>query len=431
MHDEPRIDRRGALRVGLAGGLGCCLGAPSVALGDQKRYAVREGSARAVIQVFLPGGLAHQDTFDPKPESPLEYRGETEAIPTQLDGVRFGEHLSRLAQVADRLTVVRSMTHEEAAHERAVHDAFTGYRPSPALLYPSLGSVVAHLLGPRGSLPPYVCLPRQPSLYAGPGYLSSAFAPFSVGGEPGAKGFRVRDLDPPPGVDAARFARRRELLALVDGEWSARQASDAVLGMDAFYRQAAELLDSAEARRAFDLAAEPEKVRAAYGKDQPGQRLLLARRLAEAGVRWTTVTLGGWDHHDRVHQSLRQQLPPVDRALAALIEDLDQRGLLASTLVLVCTDFGRTPRLNQTGGRDHWPKVYSQVLAGGGARRGHVHGASDATAGEVDERPVTIEDWAATVYHLVGIEADGELLAPGGRPVELVKDGRVRRELLA
>lgn len=380
---------------------------------------------------FLPGGLAQQDSFDPKPYAPLEYRGQTEAIPTKLDGVQFSRHLAQTAQVADKLTIVRAMTHDEAAHERGVHNIFTGYRPSPAIVYPSMGSVVAHLLGPRGGLPAYVCIPNQPTPYSGPGYLSSAYAPFSVGGDPGRRDFKIRDLDLPEGVDAARFARRRELLERVNARFRARQKADAVAAMDAFYEQAYELLDSPEARRAFDLSAEPEKLREAYGKNAAGQRLLLARRLAEAGVRWTTVSYGGWDHHDDIFRAIGGPLAEFDRAFAALIRDLDERGLLDSTLVMVTTEFGRTPKVNATGGRDHWPKVFSQVLAGGGVKRGHVQGSSDAIAAEPEEGAVTIEDWATTIYHLLGVVADMELMAPGDRPIELVKDGRVRRELLA
>jgi hypothetical protein len=422
-------DRRDFLRLGLLGGASLLLGGR--ARGDQKVYEVREGPARAVIHIFLPGGLAQQDSFDPKPHAPLEYRGETEAVPTRLDGVFFSRHLEQTAQVADRLAICRAVTHDEAAHERGVHNVFTGYRPSPALVYPSMGSVVAHLLGPRDALPAFVCIPRQPTPYAGPGYLSSAFAPFSVGGDPAARDFKVRDLDLPEGVDAERFARRRALLERLDARFREAQRSDAVAAMDAFYAQAFELLDSPTARRAFDLSAEPAAVRDAYGRTQAGQRLLLARRLAEAGVRWTTVTFGEWDHHDDVFPKLRNQLPVFDRAFAALIRDLDERGLLATTLVLVTTEFGRTPRLNRTNGRDHWPKVFSMVLAGGGVKRGFVLGASDATAGEPDEGALSIEDWATTVYGQLGIVADTELMAPGDRPVELVKDGRVRRELLA
>lgn len=432
MQERHPLDRRELLRLGLAGGVG--LGAAGwtwPAFADRKVYPVREGSARSVIQIFLPGGLAHQDSFDPKPEAPLEYRGETEAIPTKLDGVRFSRLLERTAQVADKITVCRAVTHDEAAHERGVHNLLTGYRPSPALVYPSMGSVVAHLKGPRGALPAYVCVPRQPAPTAGPGYLSTAFAPFNVEGEPSSRRFKVKDLDLPEGVDAARFQRRRDLLAAIDAPFRERHPCDAVAAMDAFYQQAYQLLDSPEAKQAFDLPAEPDAVKDAYGRDEAGQRLLLARRLAEAGVRWTTVTYGSWDHHDRVFQGLRRQLPPFDRAFAALITDLDRRGLLDSTLVLVTSEFGRTPRLNATGGRDHWPKVFSLVMAGGGVKRGHVLGASDAVAAEPEEGALSVEDWATTVYHLCGIVADTELLAPGDRPVELVKDGRVRAELLA
>jgi uncharacterized protein (DUF1501 family) len=427
-----RPDRRDFLRLGIATGAGLVFGEwPAALRAEQKVYAVTEGTAKAVIQIFLPGGIAHQDTWDPKPDAPLDYRGETEAISTALGGVQFGKLLAQTARVADRLTLCRAVTHEEAAHERGIHNVFTGYRPSPALVYPSMGSVIARMKGGQKGLPPYVCIPRQPTPFAGPGYLSSAFAPFSVGGDPGARAFHVHDLELPKGVDEARFARRRALLAEVDAPFHARTRSDAVDGMDAFYAQAYALLDSPDARAAFDLSAEPAALRDRYGRDQIGQGLLLARRLAEAGVRWTTVAFGGWDHHDDVFNRLRRELPPFDRAFAALIGDLDARGLLDSTLVLVTSEFGRTPKVNKTGGRDHWPKVFSLVMAGGGLRRGLAYGTSDATASEPEDDALTIEDWATTVYHLQGVVADGELMAPGGRPIEIVKDGRVRRELLA
>lgn len=432
MLDGYRLDRRTLLRLGIAGGAGLTIGGwPGQARADRKVYPIGTGTARSVIHIWLPGGLAHQDSWDPKPNAPLEYRGETEAIATTLDGVQFSRHLERTAKVADRLTVCRAMTHEEAAHERGTHNLFTGYRPSPALVFPSMGSVVAHLLGPRGGLPAYVAIPRLPTTYAGPGYLSTAFAPFSTGGDPAAKGFAVKDLNLPDGVDGERFERRRRLLERVNAPFREREASDAVSALDAFYRQAYQLLDSPEAKKAFDLEAEPAALRDAYGRTEAGQRFLLARRLAEAGVRWTTVTFSDWDHHDEIYPKLKQRLPAFDRAFAQLVTDLEQRGLLASTLVLVTSEFGRTPKLNKTGGRDHWPKVFSLVMAGGGVKRGFAHGESDATAAEPDSGALTVEDWATTVYHTLGIVADTELVAPGDRPVELVKDGTVVKELLA
>ena len=426
------LTRRELLRAGLLGGVSWTFGPllPRV-WADQKTYVSREGPARGVIQIFLGGGLAQQDSFDPKPHAPLEYRGKTRAIGTALDGLQVSSLLKETAKVADKLAVCRAMTHNEAAHERGTHNMFTGYRPSPALSYPSIGSVVAHEFGPRGGLPAYVCIPSVPSVYAGSGYLSTAYAPFALGSDPAKKDFKVRDLDLPKGVDAARFARRRELLDLVDGPFREREQADALRAIESFYEQAYALLDDPAARAAFDLSQESKETKQRYGETADGQRLLLARRLVEAGVRYVVVGLNGWDHHDEIFPKLEQKLPPLDKAFAALVGDLDGRGLLDETLVLLTSEFGRTPKLNQTNGRDHWPKVFSTVLAGAGIKRGVVHGSSDATAAEPEEGELTVMDWATTVYHQLGIVADKELMAPGDRPVEIVDGGQVVQELLA
>lgn len=436
-HEGEGLSRRKLVRLGLGGALGLSAGAfwSSEARADQKRHTSREGKAKRVIQIFLPGGMAHQETWDVKPLAPLEYRGQAKGIKTKVDGLIFGHRLKRTAALADKLCVCRSVTHSEAAHERGVHNVFTGYRPSPALTFPSFGSVISHELGPRADLPPYVCVPNPPTPYAGSGYLSSSFAPFGLGSDPARKDFKVRNLNLAAGVSPQRFKRRRDLLKAVNARFDAQfpqgAKPDGVQAMDTFYERAYALLDNPKARLAFDLNKEPNKLRDRYGRNQAGQRFLLARRLAEAGVRWTTVSYGGWDHHDNITAGLDRLLPAFDQAYSALIEDLHQRGLLDSTLVLVTSEFGRTPKMNATGGRDHWPRVFSLVLAGGGIKRGLAYGSSDATAGEPDENPLPIADWAATVYHLAGINSDKELMAPGGRPVEIVKDGKVRRELLA
>ncbi|HXG48990.1 MAG TPA: DUF1501 domain-containing protein [Methylomirabilota bacterium] len=387
--------------------------------------------AQSVIQIYLPGGMAAQETFDPKLLAPIEFRGPLGAVKTALPGVHFSELLARTAEVADKITVVRSMTHGEADHDRGTHNMFTGYRPSPAIQYPSMGSMVAHELGSKNELPAYVCIPNQPNAFAGTGYLGSAYGPFSLGNDPANSGFRVRDLTLPNGVDEARFAVRREMRAAVDAHFSALEKSDALDGMDAFYQRAYAMISSEKARAAFSLNDEPEKVREEYGANQAGLRMLLARRLVEAGVRFVSLTYGGWDHHDNIKNGMNSQLPRFDRAFAALIRDLDQRGLLDSTLVMVTTEFGRTPKINNTGGRDHYPKVFSIVLAGGGIRRGHIHGASDPTGSEPESDPLTVEGLAATIYHQLGIPHDKVLMAPGNRPIAIVKDGEVQKGLLA
>lgn len=424
--------RREFLYVGLLGGLGLTL--PQLlrqqAAGAQKNYDHHKGVAQGIIHIFLPGGIAHQESFDPKPHAPAEYRGPFGAIDTNLPGVRFGEKLKELATLADKLTVIRSMAHGEAAHERGTHNMFTGYRPSPALEYPSYGSVISHELGPRNNLPPYVCVPSVPNEFAGSGYLSSAFGPFALGSDPARGDFQVRDLNLPQGCDEFRFARRRSLLETVDSHFRSLEKSDALDAMDAFYQHAYKLISSEKAREAFNMKAEPDALKDEYGRNPSGQRMLLARRLIEAGVRFVSLTAGGWDHHDNIKAGIERELPPVDRAIAALIRDLDRRGMLDSTLVMVTTEFGRTPKINPTGGRDHWPNVFSVMLAGGGFKKGYVHGSSDALGGGVDTDGVTVEDLSTTIYHQIGITADKELMAPGGRPIEIVDGGQVLDTLL-
>jgi hypothetical protein len=426
------FSRRGFLHVGLLGGLGLSL--PQFlsmeAKAQQKQYKTREGVAKSVIQIFLPGGMAHQESWDPKPYAPTEYRGPFGTINTSIKGIKFSQNLKHTAKIADKMTIIRSMAHGEAAHERGTHNMFTGYKPSPALQYPAMGSVVAHELGPNNNLPPYVCVPSVPNEFANSGYLSSAFGPFAIGSEPSRGDFKVRDLNMPGGVDDTRFNRRRSLLETVDHHFRTIEESDALDSMDAFYQHAYKLISSQKAREAFNLKAEPEAVQNRYGMNTPGQRMLLARRLVEAGTRFVSLTAGGWDHHDNIKNGIQGQMPPVDQAIAALISDLDERGLLDSTLVMVTSEFGRTPKINGTGGRDHWPRVFSVGLAGGGIQRGLVHGSSDALGGEPEEDMVGIQDLATTVYNQLGITGDKELMAPGDRPIEIVDGGRVLDEIL-
>ncbi len=425
--------RREFLYVGLLGGLGLSLPGflKNQASAAQKFYSSKEGIAKGVIHIFLPGGLSHQESFDPKPLAPAEYRGPFGSIDTKLKGVQFGQFMKHTSQIADKLTIIRSMTHGEAAHERGTHNMFTGYRPSPAVEYPSIGSVISHELGPRNNLPPYVCVPSVPNEYANSGYLSSAFGPFALGADPAQSGFKVRDLSLPDGVSDERFARRRSLLATVDQHFRSMETSDALDSMDAFYQHAYKLISSQQAREAFNLEAEPAALRDEYGRNEAGQRMILARRLVESGVRFVSLTTGGWDHHDNIKAGIESNMPRTDQAIAALIRDLDRRGMLDSTLVLITTEFGRTPKINPTGGRDHWPRVFSSVIAGGGFKQGYVHGSSDALGGEPENDPVSVADLATTIYHQIGINADKELMAPGDRPIEICDGGTVLDDLLA
>jgi len=427
------ISRRGFLTVGTIGlgGLSLADLLRIQARADLKNYAPIAAKADSVIHIYFPGGIAHQETFDPKPYAPIEYRGEMGSIPTKIDGERFSETLPQTARIADKLTVIRAMTHGEAAHERGTHNMFTGYRPSPALLYPSFGSVISHEYGPKNNLPPYVCVPSQPNVYAGTGYLSSSFSPFSLGSDPADPGFRVQDLNLPGDITEPRFVARRNVLDAVNAHFAKKEKSDNIGAMDTFYQRAYSLISSQKAREAFNIAAEPAKIRDEYGRNPAGQRMLMARRLVAAGVRMVTLHYGGWDLHTQIVPGMKSQMPAFDQALATLVRDLERNGLLDRTLVMISSEFGRTPKINKDAGRDHWPKVFSVVLAGGGVKKGYIHGASNATAGEPDHDPIGPEDLATTVYHLMGIVADKELMAPGNRPIEIVDNGKVVKELLA
>ena len=325
-----RLSRRSFLTVGAVGGLGLTLTdllSVQQARAEKKHYDFIEAKADSVIHVFLPGGMAQQESFDPKPFSPIEYRGEMKSIKTNTGEV-ISETLPRLAKLADKYAIIRSLTHGEAAHERGTHNMFTGYKPSPALLYPCMGSVISHEYGPRHNLPPYVCIPNQPNEFAGSGYLSSSYAPFSLGADPASGGFSVRDLNLPGGVDEERFSRRRSALEAVNDYFDKKDKSDKVAAMSTFYERAYSLVSSPEAREAFDLNKEDAKLRDSYGRNQAGQRLLMARRLVAAGVRMVTLTYGGWDFHNQITAGTRRLMPALDQALAALISDLEQRGLL-------------------------------------------------------------------------------------------------------
>ena len=427
-----RPSRREFLYAGLVGGIGLTL--PQFlaiqARADQKDYALKKPQCDSVIHLFLPGGMAAQETLDPKPLAPSEYRGPFSPIDTNVTGIQLGEPMKHTAKVADKICFIRSMTHGEAAHERGTHNMFTGYRPSPAVKYPSIGSVVSHELGANGELPPYVCIPNQPNEHAGSGYLSNRYGPFSIGADPARENFQVRDLSLPNDIDHQRFARRQAMLDAVDDHFRSLESSDALDAMDEFYQRAYTMISSTVAREAFNLKAEPEEVRNRYGNNPAGMRMLLCRRLAEAGVRFISTTFGGWDHHQNIQEAMNKSVPELDQAYAALISDLSERGMLDRTMVMMTTEFGRTPKINNDGGRDHYPRVFSVAMAGGGFKGGMVYGKSDATSTAVADDPVSHADLATTVYNQLGIVADKELMSPGERPIEIVADGRVLSETL-
>ena len=284
-----------------------------------------------------------------------------------------------------------------------------------------MGSVVGHEFEPRNNIPQYICIPGQPNEFAGTGYLSSSFAPFSLGSDPADGGFSVRDLQLPGGVTDERFSRRRKALDAVNDYFVTKEKADSLDAVDTFYQRAYGLISSQQAREAFDLSKEPDKLRDEYGRNTAGARMLMARRLVESGARFVTLTYGGWDG----------QVPQFDQAFGRLITDLEERGRLNDTMVCIASEFGRTPKINGTAGRDHWPKVFSVVMAGGGVKRGFVYGTSNSTASEPEDNPLNVEDWATTIYSCLGINADKELMAPGDRPIEIVDGGKVRQELLA
>jgi len=442
--------RRSFIQVGMLGGLGLTLpqlfraiaSASSVlpATGGLNRA---EGPAKSVIQIILPGGLAHQESWDPKPEASIEYRGPLGVVKTKIPGIVFSENLSQTAQIADKITVVRSITGRIPDHAQATYQMFTGYLPTPAILHPSVGAVVSNQFGPRKNLPAYIGVPNVPQA-AGTGYLSSKFGAFELGADPGQKNFQVRDISLPKGIDEARLERRRTAREALEDHFRQLESNPAELdSMGEFYQQAYKLISSPEARHAFSLDGEPDSMTKLYGEYKSprggrpmsvGRQLMLARRLVEAGVRLVTVMYGGvegWDNHQRIKEAVTDGMPAFDHAFAGLITDLDQRGLLDSTLVMVTTEFGRTPKINENAGRDHWARVYSYALAGGGIKRGQVYGASNSTASEPDSDQVSVEDFLAPVYHQVGIDSSDRLLAPGGRPIDIVRDGKVVAGLIA
>lgn len=424
------MNRRDFLYTGLAGGVGLSLG-DMLKLRAENPQGQLKAKAQSIIHIYLPGGMASQESWDPKMHAPIEYRGPLGSIQTNVAGVHLSENMKETAKVMDKITVVRSMTHGEAAHERGTHNMFTGYKPSPAIQYPSFGAVISHELGVRNYLPPYVAVPQTVTEFAGTGYLSTAFGPFALGSDPATKDFKVRDLNLHSSISQERYNRRRSILETVDSHFSMLEKSDNIASMNKFYQQAYDLVSSAQAREAFDLDKEPDHIRDMYGRNQAGQRFLMARRLIEAGVRCASVIYGGWDMHASIGAGMNSQLPQFDKAYAALIKDLEQRGLLDSTIVMVTSEFGRTPKINKDAGRDHWPRVFSVAFAGGGFAQGLVYGKTDATASAPEEDPLTVENMSATVYSLLGIDPSKHLMADGGRPVSIVYNGQVVEKLLA
>jgi hypothetical protein len=418
------FNRREILRVG-------ALSAFGLTVTDRLRAA--PARPKACILLWLDGGPSHLDTFDPKPDAPAEVRGPFDSIASKLPGVRLGDSFPRTASLLGKIALIRSMTSPLGEHNLGSHYLLTGYRPSQALTYPSYGGVIAELRGAGQDLPPYVAVPDA-TPYAGAGFLPGSCRPFEVGGDPGLPEFRVKNLDPARGLTTDRLERRKSFRSALDkmGDRLEATTSD-----DPHLAQAYRLILSAKAKQAFDLTREPASVRASYGPRTLGQSCLLAKRLVEAGVPFVTVTDRGWDTHDRLVLRLKEgytggkvgKAAVLDQALAALLDDLDRRGLLATTLVIAMGEFGRTPRINTQGGRDHWPRVFSVLLAGGGVHGGQVIGKSDARGESPAERPVRPEDLARTVYDLLGVPPRHELTTGDGRPVRVRPEGKAIREV--
>jgi hypothetical protein len=426
------LPRRDALRIGALTALGLTLP------GRLRAVTGKPPRAKSCILLWLDGGPSHLETFDLKPDAPVEVRGPFRPIPTAVPGVQVCELLPNTARVADKVAVVRSVTSPLGEHGLANHYLMTGYKPSPVLDYPSYGAVVAHTRGGRPTLPAYVAVPDyRPT--AGAGFLGAEARPFAVGGDPAKPDFRVRDLDFYPGVTAGRAERRRAFVEQLDRFQRATEADPPAA--DPEFEQAYRLVTSPEAKKAFDLSAEKAAVRARYGPRTIGQSCLLARRLVERGVGFVTVNNTGWDTHGDLVLRLKEGyagakvgvglIPTFDLAFAALVGDLADRGLLDETLVVAMGEFGRTPKVNTQGGRDHWPRVFSVALAGGGVKGGQVVGASDRVGESPSDRPVTPADLARTIYTLLGVDPDRELHTADGRPVQINQGGKVVRELIA
>ncbi len=426
------LSRRSFLKAGFLalGGLTLADHLRLQARAEERGEATRD---TAVILFWMGGGPSHIDMYDLKPNAPAEFRGEFQETATNVPGTRISEHLPYEARMMDKISVVRSVTHTNAGHGMGSHWMLTGYVPTIEIndnLNPSAGSVVARMRGsnqPR--VPAYVCVPNVPQS-ANAAYLGAAYNPFAPASDPNDPNFNVRDLRLAPNIDLTRFRNRRELLQGVDTLRRDVDLQGSLEGYDRFYRDAFEIVTSTQCRDAFDMRREDPRVRDKYGRDTWGQSALLARRLVEAGVTFVTVNVGGWDTHNNNFNELKNRLlPRYDRALAALVDDLSERGMDRKVLVMTYGEFGRTPRINTTSGRDHWPGAASVVFAGGGLRMGQMIGTTDARAEYPTSRPASPQDVLATMYQVLGINYRHEFMDAGQRPIPILNEGRPIQEL--
>ncbi len=426
--------RRDSLILGLGGLLG---GGFTSSL-QAKSLATNKAQAKSVILIWLDGGPTHYETFDPKPNAPVEIRGSFTPISTKVPGVQFSQHLPQLASIADKFAVIRSVQHDQGNHGAGNHYMMTGAPPRIPVgcgafvsFHPSMGSVVSSELGAPPGLPPYFSMPSM-TRSGGPNFLGAKHSPFVVDGSPNSSSFRVRDVTLPSNLDGSRKVNRDEMRQAVDKfvRFADKQVGDPATAMDEHYRQGLDLMRSPEAQAAFDIQRESDAVRETYGRNDLGQRALLARRLVEAGVPFIVLNEGGWDHHTKIFPTLEKRLPTLDATIATLIKDLDQRGMLDTTMVLVLGEFGRTPQINKDGGRDHWSNAMSIMMAGGGTPGGLVVGATDKRGYAASERVLTPENFSSTIYYKLGIDPAKILYAPNGRPSHIVSISEPIKELM-
>jgi hypothetical protein len=429
------VKRREFLKLGSIAGLSMAeiLRLQSIAPAADKK---RRDDINCIF-LFVVGGMPHQDMWDLKPDAPAGIRGDFDPISTAVPGIQIGDVLPKISKVTDKFAILRSMTHSDSDHGRGFHVMMSGKKAGVGDFnaaknnnqHPSIGSMVAKL-GKPGALPPYISLPNFLNS-GGPSFLGATYSPFVIAADPAAPEFAVRDITLPTSVTDDRNRRRQNALRVFnDFEDKVQGAGKQVQALDQFYEKAYNLMTSKQAKEAFDISREPASVREEYGMTSAGQCCLLARRMVEAGSRFVSIENGHWDTHRKNTHSLRELLcPAFDQAIPALLNDLSDRGMLEKTLVVITTEFGRTPRINQLLGRDHWPNAFSIVMAGAGIKGGQVIGATDKIAGEVAERPITANDMAATILYALGIDHETVLRTPLGRPVPLVDEGSPVYEL--
>ncbi|MBI2807914.1 MAG: DUF1501 domain-containing protein [Planctomycetes bacterium] len=432
------VTRRDAIRIGATGLIGG-LSLPWLLEMQAKAQTARRAPAQSCIFIFLEGGPSHIDMWDLKPDAPAEVRGPFRPIRTNVTGTMISDQLPLCSQIANKYTILRNHSHSDNGHATGYHYVMTGYRADfpdgntrmpNNHLFPSIGSIVSRELGPKTTLPPYINMPHIMA-GGGPGFYGSEHAPFVIESNPVAADFEVQDLRPLEGMSAARQDRRRRLLADVERLEHTRASQGRARAMSTYYQRARDLISSQEARRAFDIRSEAETVRRTYGYTSLGQSCLLARRLVEAGCRFVGIDHSGWDHHQTIFPSLiKDMLPHTDRAYSALINDLDQRGMLRDTLVVLMGEMGRTPVINGQAGRDHWSMAQTVILAGGGVRAGQVIGATDRRAAAPTADPVSVEDLLRTILGQLGIDSTRTYYTPLGRPVPIVDGGRVIQGLV-